>query len=86
MLFRLWQVSGRWEADFESYRRLDLYDVDNWSLTHGPEDPAEDRCGRAGRSLGTVAVVVRVPAVGSPAACGARCRKARCASISAEIR
>lgn len=34
MLFRLWQVSGRWEADFESYRRLDLYDVDNWSLTH----------------------------------------------------
>jgi len=34
MLFRLWQVSGRSEADFELYRRLDLYDVDDWSLTH----------------------------------------------------
>jgi lipopolysaccharide/colanic/teichoic acid biosynthesis glycosyltransferase len=22
------------EADFELYRRLDLYYVDNWSLTH----------------------------------------------------
>jgi exopolysaccharide biosynthesis polyprenyl glycosylphosphotransferase len=30
----MWQVSGRAEADFEIYRRLDLYYVDNWSLTH----------------------------------------------------
>jgi exopolysaccharide biosynthesis polyprenyl glycosylphosphotransferase len=30
----MWQVSGRGEADFELYRRLDLYYVDNWSLTH----------------------------------------------------
>jgi exopolysaccharide biosynthesis polyprenyl glycosylphosphotransferase len=30
----MWQVSGRAEADFEMYRRLDLYYVDNWSLTH----------------------------------------------------
>lgn len=30
----MWQVSGRSEADFEMYRRLDLYYVDNWSLTH----------------------------------------------------
>lgn len=30
----MWQVSGRSEADFEIYRRLDLYYVHNWSLTH----------------------------------------------------
>jgi exopolysaccharide biosynthesis polyprenyl glycosylphosphotransferase len=30
----MWQVSGRSEADFELYRRLDLYYVDNWSLMH----------------------------------------------------
>ena len=30
----LWQVSGRSETSFESYRRLDLFYVDNWSLTH----------------------------------------------------
>ena len=30
----MWQVSGRGESDFELYRRLDLYYVDNWSLTH----------------------------------------------------
>ncbi len=30
----MWQVSGRSEADFELYRRLDLFYVDNWSLTH----------------------------------------------------
>jgi exopolysaccharide biosynthesis polyprenyl glycosylphosphotransferase len=30
----MWQVSGRSEADFEIYRRLDLYYVDNWSLMH----------------------------------------------------
>ena len=30
----MWQVSGRAEADFELYRRLDLYYVDNWSLLH----------------------------------------------------
>ncbi len=30
----MWQVSGRSESDFELYRRLDLYYVDNWSLTH----------------------------------------------------
>ncbi|HYN31676.1 MAG TPA: sugar transferase [Ilumatobacteraceae bacterium] len=30
----MWQVSGRAEADFEMYHRLDLYYVDNWSLTH----------------------------------------------------
>jgi exopolysaccharide biosynthesis polyprenyl glycosylphosphotransferase len=30
----MWQVSGRSEADFDLYRRLDLYYVDNWSLTH----------------------------------------------------
>ncbi len=30
----VWQVTGRGEADFELYRRLDLYYVDNWSLAH----------------------------------------------------
>ena len=30
----LWQVSGRSDATFEQYRRLDLYYVDNWSLSH----------------------------------------------------
>ncbi len=30
----MWQVSGRSEADFELYRRLDLFYVDNWSFTH----------------------------------------------------
>lgn len=28
----LWQVSGRSEASFDDYTRLDLYYVDNWSL------------------------------------------------------
>lgn len=28
----LWQVSGRSDANFESYQRFDLYYVDNWSL------------------------------------------------------
>jgi exopolysaccharide biosynthesis polyprenyl glycosylphosphotransferase len=28
----MWQVSGRSDTDFESYSRLDLYYVDNWSL------------------------------------------------------
>lgn len=28
----LWQVSGRAEASFDEYTRLDLYYVDNWSL------------------------------------------------------
>jgi len=30
----LWQVSGRSDTSFESYRRLDLFYVDNWSLSH----------------------------------------------------
>jgi exopolysaccharide biosynthesis polyprenyl glycosylphosphotransferase len=30
----MWQVSGRSDTSFEQYRRLDLYYVDNWSLTH----------------------------------------------------
>src|SRR5918994_1994296 len=30
----LWQVSGRSDASFQQYRRLDLYYVDNWSLAH----------------------------------------------------
>jgi lipopolysaccharide/colanic/teichoic acid biosynthesis glycosyltransferase len=30
----MWQVSGRSEADFDLYRRLDLFYVDNWSLAH----------------------------------------------------
>jgi exopolysaccharide biosynthesis polyprenyl glycosylphosphotransferase len=29
----MWQVNGRSEASFEDYTRLDLYYVDNWSLT-----------------------------------------------------
>ena len=28
----MWQVSGRSDADFDNYARLDLYYVDNWSL------------------------------------------------------
>ncbi|HEX6657903.1 MAG TPA: sugar transferase, partial [Ilumatobacter sp.] len=28
----MWQVSGRSDTDFEQYKRLDLYYVDNWSL------------------------------------------------------
>ena len=30
----MWQVSGRSTTTFEDYKRLDLYYVDNWSLTH----------------------------------------------------
>lgn len=30
----LWQVSGRSDASFAVYRRLDLYYVDNWTLAH----------------------------------------------------
>jgi lipopolysaccharide/colanic/teichoic acid biosynthesis glycosyltransferase len=30
----LWQISGRSDSTFDQYRRLDLYYVDNWSLTH----------------------------------------------------
>ena len=30
----MWQVSGRSETTFEEYKRLDMYYVDNWSLTH----------------------------------------------------
>ncbi|BAN01743.1 sugar transferase [Ilumatobacter coccineus] len=30
----MWQVSGRSDASFETYKRLDLYYVDNWSLLH----------------------------------------------------
>ena len=30
----LWQVSGRSDSGFETYRRLDLYYVHNWSLAH----------------------------------------------------
>lgn len=30
----MWQVSGRSNSSFEQYKRLDLYYVDNWSLSH----------------------------------------------------
>jgi lipopolysaccharide/colanic/teichoic acid biosynthesis glycosyltransferase len=30
----MWQVSGRSDSSFETYKRLDLYYVDNWSLGH----------------------------------------------------
>jgi len=30
----MWQVSGRSDSSFEQYKRLDLYYVDNWSLSH----------------------------------------------------
>jgi exopolysaccharide biosynthesis polyprenyl glycosylphosphotransferase len=30
----MWQVFGRSDASFETYKRLDLYYVDNWSLRH----------------------------------------------------
>jgi exopolysaccharide biosynthesis polyprenyl glycosylphosphotransferase len=30
----MWQISGRSDATFDAYRRLDLYYVDNWSLGH----------------------------------------------------
>ena len=30
----MWQVSGRSDSSFETYKRLDLYYVDNWSLLH----------------------------------------------------
>jgi len=29
----MWQVNGRSESSFDDYTRLDLYYVDNWSLT-----------------------------------------------------
>ena len=28
----MWQVNGRSDSSFESYSRLDLYYVENWSL------------------------------------------------------
>jgi lipopolysaccharide/colanic/teichoic acid biosynthesis glycosyltransferase len=30
----MWQVSGRSDSSFETYKRLDMYYVDNWSLRH----------------------------------------------------
>ena len=33
----LWQVSGRSNSSFSTYKRLDLYYVDNWSLRHDIE-------------------------------------------------
>jgi exopolysaccharide biosynthesis polyprenyl glycosylphosphotransferase len=30
----MWQTSGRSDTTFEQYRRLDLFYVDNWSLSH----------------------------------------------------
>ena len=30
----MWQVQGRSDTSFETYKRLDLYYVDNWSLAH----------------------------------------------------
>jgi exopolysaccharide biosynthesis polyprenyl glycosylphosphotransferase len=30
----MWQVSGRSDSNFDAYKRLDLYYVDNWSLVH----------------------------------------------------
>jgi exopolysaccharide biosynthesis polyprenyl glycosylphosphotransferase len=30
----MWQVSGRSDSSFDTYKRLDLYYVDNWSLGH----------------------------------------------------
>ena len=30
----MWQISGRSDTTFDEYKRLDLYYVDNWSLTH----------------------------------------------------
>ncbi|MEP1124964.1 MAG: sugar transferase [Ilumatobacter sp.] len=33
----MWQVSGRSDASFETYKRMDLYYVDNWSLLHDVE-------------------------------------------------
>ena len=30
----MWQVSGRSDSSFETYKRMDLYYVDNWSLLH----------------------------------------------------
>ena len=30
----MWQVSGRSTTSFEDYKRLDVYYVDNWSLSH----------------------------------------------------
>ncbi len=30
----MWQVSGRSNSSFERYKRMDLYYVDNWSLSH----------------------------------------------------
>ena len=29
----LWQISGRNEVKFEEWMRLDIYYIDNWSLT-----------------------------------------------------
>ncbi|MEP1124963.1 MAG: sugar transferase [Ilumatobacter sp.] len=44
----MWQVSGRSDSSFETYKRMDLYYVDNWSLFHDLQI-----CSR------TVAVVLR---------------------------
>ncbi|MGB3737166.1 MAG: sugar transferase [Ilumatobacter sp.] len=30
----MWQVSGRSDSSFETYKRMDLYYVDNWSFLH----------------------------------------------------
>lgn len=33
----MWQVSGRSDSSFETYKRMDLYYVDNWSFLHDLE-------------------------------------------------
>ena len=42
----MWQVSGRSDSSFETYKRLDMYYVDNWSLRHDADDLREDGQGR----------------------------------------
>ena len=44
----LWQVEGRDNPEFEVYRRLDLFYVENWSVGARPRHHAGDRASGAG--------------------------------------
>ncbi len=56
----LWQVSGRSEVPFEEMCLLDIYYIENWSLTLGFADYSADR---ASRPLSTRSVLIVLPVI-----------------------
>ena len=48
----LWAISGRDDVDFETWMKMDMQYIDNWSLALGLEDPAAHHSARADRPGG----------------------------------